>query len=218
MTKREKCLTILLAVVIFIGIVTTSITYKANNTLQNKNEDIAAQNAALVVENNDKNETNKLLCEKNVALIAAQDDLNTQIDTLNQQIEDEAAKKAAEEAIQAAQSSVTQSTYTIDYSGAVLNPSNGSIIGPSGKETYYNLDMSGVVRIMRNMGYSAEEYPYWVRSDGAKMLGSYVMVAANLNLRPRGSIVLCSLGEAIVADTGGFAEGNPTQLDIATAW
>jgi cell division protein FtsL len=218
MTKREKCLTILLAVVIFIGIVTTSITYKANNTLQNKNEDIAAQNAALIVENNDKNETNKLLCEKNVALIAAQDDLNTQIDTLNQQIEDEAAKKAAEEAIQAAQSSVTQSTYTIDYSGAVLNPSNGSIIGPSGKETYYNLDMSGVVRIMRNMGYSAEEYPYWVRSDGAKMLGSYVMVAANLNLRPRGSIVLCSLGEAIVADTGGFAEGNPTQLDIATAW
>ena len=191
---------------------------KANNTLQNKNEDIAAQKAALVVENNDKNETNKLLCEKNVALIAAQDDLNTQIDTLNQQIEDEAAKKAAEEAIQAAQSSVTQSTYTIDYSGAVLNPSNGSIIGPSGKETYYNLDMSGVVRIMRNMGYSAEEYPDWVRSDGAKMLGSYVMVAANLNLRPRGSIVLCSLGEAIVADTGGFAEGNPTQLDIATAW
>lgn len=218
MTKREKCLTILLAVVISTGIVTTSITYKANNTLQNKNEDIAAQNAALVVENNDKNETNKLLCEKNAALIAAQDDLNTQIDTLNQQIEDEAAKKAAEEAIQAAQSSVTQSTYTIDYSGAVLNPSNGSIIGPSGKETYYNLDMSGVVRIMRNMGYSAEEYPYWVRSDGAKMLGSYVMVAANLNLRPRGSIVLCSLGEAIVADTGGFAEGNPTQLDIATAW
>lgn len=218
MTKREKCLTILLAVVISTGIVTTSITYKANNTLQNKNEDIAAQNAAVVVENNDKNETNKLLCEKNAALIAAQDDLNTQIDTLNQQIEDEAAKKAAEEAIQAAQSSVTQSTYTIDYSGAVLNPSNGSIIGPSGKETYYNLDMSGVVRIMRNMGYSAEEYPYWVRSDGAKMLGSYVMVAANLNLRPRGSIVLCSLGEAIVADTGGFAEGNPTQLDIATAW
>ena len=218
MTKREKCLTILLAVVIFTGIVTTSITYKANNTLQNTNEEIKAQNAALVTENNDKNETNKLLCEKNVALIAAQDDLNTQIDTLNQQIEDEAAKKAAEEAKQAAQSSVTQSTYTIDYSGAVLNPSNGSIIGPSGKETYYNLDMSGVVRIMRNMGYSAEEYPYWIRSDGAKMLGNYIMVAANLNLRPRGSIVLCSLGEAIVADTGGFAEGNPTQLDIATAW
>ena len=218
MTKREKCLTILLAVAIFTGIVTTSITYKANNTLQDTNEEIKAQNAALVVENNDKNETNKLLCEKNVALTAAQDDLNTQIDTLNQQIEDEAAKKAAEEAIQAAQSSVTQSTYTIDYSGAVLNPSAGAILGPSGKETYYNLDMSGVVRIMRNMGYSEEEYPYWVRSDGAKMLGNYVMVAANLNLRPRGSIVLCSLGEAIVADTGGFAEGNPTQLDIATAW
>ena len=62
MTKREKCLTILLAVVIFTGIVTTSITYKANNTLQNTNEEIKAQNAALITENNDKNETNKLLC------------------------------------------------------------------------------------------------------------------------------------------------------------
>lgn len=218
MTKREKCLTILLAVVIFTGIVTTSITYKANNTLQNTNEEIKAQNAALITENNDKNETNKLLCEKNVALTATQDDLNTQIDTLNQQIEDEAAKKAAEEAIQAAQSSVTQSTYTIDYSGAVLNPSAGAIIGPSGKETYYNLDMSGVVRIMRNLGYDAETYPYWIREDGAKMLGSFVMVAANYQLRPRGTIVQTSLGAGIVVDTGGFADSNATQLDICVNW
>ena len=90
--------------------------------------------------------------------------------------------------------------------------------GPSGKETYYNLDMSRVVSIMRSMGYSEEEYPYWVRDDGVKMLGPYVMVAAELSTRPKGTILESSLGTAIVVDTGGFASGNPTQLDIATAW
>lgn len=68
---------------------------------------------------------------------------------------------------------------------------------------------------MRNMGYSEEKYPYWVRDDGAKMLGNYIMVAANLNLRPRGTLIETSLGTGIVCDTGGFAVSNPTQLDIA---
>ena len=88
-------------------------------------------------------------------------------------------------------------------------------MGPSGKETYYNLDMSGVVRIMRSMGNKDK---YWVRSDGVKMLGKYVMVAANLQLRPRGSHIQTSLGMGIVCDTGGFAASNRTQLDIATNW
>lgn len=101
------------------------------------------------------------------------------------------------------------------WKGPVLSRSRGAIIGPSGKETYYNLNMSGVVSIMRNMGYSEE---YWVRDDGCKMLGDYIMVAANLSLRPRGSIVETSLGKAIVCDTGGFAKHNPTQIDIATTW
>ena len=65
------------------------------------------------------------------------------------------------------------------------------------------------------MGY---DYEYWVRDDGVKMLGDYVMVAANLNLRPRGSLVETSLGTGIVCDTGGFAKKNPTQLDIAVTW
>ena len=88
-------------------------------------------------------------------------------------------------------------------------------MGPSGKETYYNMEMSGVVRIMRNMGNND---PYWVRSDGVKMLGDYVMVAANLSVHPRGSHVDCSLGKAIVCDTGTFALSNPHQLDIAVNW
>lgn len=109
-------------------------------------------------------------------------------------------------------------TVASTWDGPVLTKSKGVVNGPSGKETYYNLNMNGVVKIMRNAGFSEEEYPYWVREDGVKMLGNYVMVAANLNLRPRGSIVQSSLGDAIVCDTGGFAHSNPTQLDIAVTW
>lgn len=101
------------------------------------------------------------------------------------------------------------------WRGPRLTRSRGTIQGPSGKETYYNLNMAGVVSIMRRMGY---DYEYWVRSDGVKMYGNYVMVAANLDLRPRGSLVQTSLGMGIVCDTGTFAKRNPTQIDIATAW
>ena len=68
------------------------------------------------------------------------------------------------------------------------------------------------------MGYSEEEYPYWVREDGVKMFGDYIMVAADLNIRPKGTILECSLGTAIVVDTGDFAKTNHTQLDVATSW
>ena len=101
------------------------------------------------------------------------------------------------------------------WRGPVLTRSRGTIQGPSGKETYYNLNMSGVVSIMRRMGY---DYEYWVRDDGVKMFGNYVMVAANLNIRPRGSLIQTSLGMGMVCDTGTFAKRNPTQIDIATAW
>ena len=99
--------------------------------------------------------------------------------------------------------------------GSVLTKSGGVNQGPSGKETYYNLDMSGVIRIMQNQGY---DYEYWVREDGVKMYGDYIMCAANLNVHPRGSLVESSLGTCIVCDTGGFASGNPNQLDIAVTW
>lgn len=116
----------------------------------------------------------------------------------------------------------TQPTEVVEqptqWQGEVLNARNGVVQGPSGKETYYNLPMDGVIKIMRNLGYSEEEYPYWIRDDGVKMFGPYVMCAANLELRPRGTIIETSLGTAIVCDTGSFAEKNPTQLDIAVDW
>jgi hypothetical protein len=68
---------------------------------------------------------------------------------------------------------------------------------------------------MRGMGVTGE---YWVRNDGCKMLGNYIMCAANLSVHPRGSLVECSLGTCMVCDTGGFASHNPYQLDIATTW
>ena len=104
---------------------------------------------------------------------------------------------------------------SLRWKGPVLTKGRGTIIGPSGKETYYNLNMAGVVNIMRSIGNQDE---YWVRDDGVKMLGEYVMVAANLNLRPRGSLIETSLGMGIVCDTGSFARRNPTQLDIAVTW
>lgn len=108
---------------------------------------------------------------------------------------------------------IVQSAYS--YSGGKLSRSSGTASGPNGKETYYNLNMSGVVRTMRGMGNTDA---YWERKDGCKMLGNYIMVAANLSRHPRGSIVKTSLGLAIVCDTGGFASRNPTQIDVATNW
>lgn len=108
-----------------------------------------------------------------------------------------------------------QTVETAVSSGGVLTPSKGVNYGPSGKETYYNLDMSGCIETMRSYGNTDE---YWVREDGCKMLGPYIMCAANLNLRPRGTLVESSLGTCIVVDTGGFASVDATQIDIATTW
>ena len=106
-------------------------------------------------------------------------------------------------------------TRNYDWNGEKLDSYNGRVSGPSGQETYYNLDMDKCVQIMRDKGYN---YDYWVRSDGVKMYGNYVMVAADLSTRPKGTIVETTLGDGIVVDTGTFVETNPSQLDVAVAW
>lgn len=112
----------------------------------------------------------------------------------------------------------TTTTTKSSWTGDVLSKSKGVVNGPSGRETYYNLNMTSVINSMRRAGYSEAEYPYWVREDGVKMLGNYVMVAANYNIRPKGSIIESSLGAAIVCDTGGFVKHHPTQIDVAVTW
>ena len=104
---------------------------------------------------------------------------------------------------------VENTSVSTSWNGPKLTRSAGVVQGPSGRETYYNLNMSGVIRICRSQGINGN---YWVRSDGVKMYGNYVMVAANLAIRPT------SLGMGIVVDTGTFIKRYPTGLDIATTW
>lgn len=101
------------------------------------------------------------------------------------------------------------------WDGPVLTKSKGVNYGPLGRETYYNLPMQGVINIMRRNGYDAERFPYWVRDDGVRMLGDYIMLAGRVGQFERGTIVQCSLGEGIICDYG-YLEWNG--VDVAVVW
>ena len=144
--------------------------------------------------------------------------LDRETPTLSQEKEkpvsksDEEWLKEKEEYIK---NSVGETMQDTGWGGPNINSIDGTVDGPSGKETYYNLPMEGVVKIMTDMGFPGE---YWVREDGVKMLGDFVMIATNLDVRPRGSLVPTSMGMGLVCDTGTFAETNPYQIDIAVDW
>jgi len=109
-----------------------------------------------------------------------------------------------------------EDTYNYEWTGEKLNRHDGTANGPSGKETYYNLNMSRCIYYMQQLGYYEK---YWVRSDGVKMYGNAIMVAANLKQHPKGSLVETSLGTGIVVDTGEFTtNGSGVALDIAVTW
>ena len=97
----------------------------------------------------------------------------------------------------------------------VLTKSKGTVQFQGHKETYYNLPMNKVVSNAQKRGIEGE---YWEREDGAKMLGDYIMVAADQKIHPYGSLVNTSLGMGIVVDTGTFIYSNPQQIDIAVTW
>ena len=87
------------------------------------------------------------------------------------------------------------------------------------QETYYDLDMSGVMSLARGWDGCSHSGHYSVRDDGVKVDDDgYVIVAANLQRYPRCSVVETSLGLGKVYDTGTFAAGKPEQFDIATDW
>lgn len=127
----------------------------------------------------------------------------------------EATTTTTKETTTTKKETTTTTISVFKWDGPVLNSFAGMVQGPSGNETYYNLDMSGVVSIMKSLGY---DYEYWVRDDGVKMYGDYVMCAADLSIRPKGTIVETSLGLGIVCDTGGFVNWDNTRLDIAVNW
>lgn len=96
-----------------------------------------------------------------------------------------------------------------------LTKSAGRVMGPTNEETWYNLPMEKVIQSMRNRGYSEEDYPFYIREDGVKMLGDFVMVAADLDLHPKGTVVTTSVGQGLVCDTGEFENDI---FDVAVDW
>lgn len=98
-----------------------------------------------------------------------------------------------------------------------LTKSGGVFAGPSGKETWYDLPMGRVIQNMRELGYDEFDYPFYVREDGAKCIGEYVLVAMNTYQYPKGTIVETSLGQGIVADHCVRAESENV-IDVATDW
>lgn len=112
----------------------------------------------------------------------------------------------------------SETTHTDGLPVERLTKSGGVFMGPSGRETWYNLNMSVCVKMMRDKGFSEEEYPVWTREDGAKMFGDFVMCAANLEIRPKGTIIETSLGMAICVDTGSFCQSDKTAVDLCVNW
>jgi len=140
---------------------------------------------------------------------------NTNTDTNAVQAQETSSNGVSEQADTNTQVS-NQTAQSSSYNGQVLSASAGRVSSPAGgTESYYNLDMSQVVVNAKAQGISGS---YWVRADGVKMLGDYVMVAANRNVHPQGSIVQTTLGSGVVVDSGEFSISSPRDLDIAVNW
>ena len=171
----------------------------------------------------DNEETLKELKSEASDLEAKKDKLDKDYKAQKEKEEAAARQLAASRSAAAAVSSVPRSNpnydppkdWVPDPDGSKLTRTGGVNYYFNQKETYYNLNMSTIVKWAHSKGIQGE---YWIREDGCKMLGNYIMVAANLSVHPRYSLVPTSLGMGIVVDTGGFAARNPTQLDIATNW
>lgn len=101
------------------------------------------------------------------------------------------------------------------YPEIKLNKKIGTVQGPQEIEKFYNLPMENVIQTMRNAGYTEEDYPYYISDDGIKMFGDFIIVAADLEKYPRGTIVETSLGQGMVCDTGEDLEGI---FDLAVEW
>lgn len=103
----------------------------------------------------------------------------------------------------------------ITVHAGTLNARNGVNQYNGHKETYYNLPMRRVIDRADANGLGGW---YWVRSDGVKMYGFFVIVAADFGKYPYGTVVDTSLGYGMVLDTGEFAVKNGDLIDIAVNW
>ena len=193
--------------------------YKAYEKMDNKFDTIASQTDAtaekvdsIEADFTEYRQNNKDVIDSlNKQLNDFIEHMNDEIERLDEDIE--AMEIAKAESKQTHTYMTSKATYIQNTDG--LTASGGVNYYGEQKETYYNLNMNGVVNNAQSSGIEGD---YWVREDGVKMYGEYVIVAANQDVHPYGTTVETSLGEGIVLDTGGFASGNPTQVDIATDW
>lgn len=190
-----------------------------SDRLDSIEENIELLNNEIIVLKENASETDAKIDKYNNTLI---DKIDTEIDNYIADMNEIAEIEEVEEDIVAQNNTYVNTTYTEPQTiytqptcDGVLTASNGVNYYGNQKETYYNLNMDGVISIAQSQGIEGE---YWVRDDGCKMYGDYIIVAANLDTHPRGSLVETSLGTGIVLDTGGFAASDPNQVDIATEW
>ena len=149
--------------------------------------------------------------------ISSSETSSSETDSSSQEFEIESKEELSENE---EESSCANEEYTCinqnNWQGEILTPDKGCVEGPSGEEVYYNLYMGTCVEELKSLGIDGD---WWVRSDGVQMFGNYVMVAANLDYRPKGTIIETTLGTAIVADGCEAAYwGNPYLLDISVTW
>ena len=108
-----------------------------------------------------------------------------------------------------------------DYSDkpeGVLTKSGGVNYYGGRKETYYNMKIWPEGTLVQRAWDSGIEGEYHVSDEGYKMVGDYIILAANFDTYPVGTILNTSLGKGVVVDTGTFAATNPNQIDIAVNW
>ena len=192
--------------------------YKAYEEMDNKLDKIASETDATVDRLDSLEEdfktyrtgTKEIIDSIYNQLNEHKDNMQEEIERIDTDVEEVKISKANKKKTYTAN---TKTVYPQNTDG--LTASAGVNYYGEQKETYYNLNMSRVVSNAQGNGLDGE---YWVRDDGCKMYGDYVIVAANQEVHPYGSTVETSMGTGIVLDTGGFASGNPTQVDIATDW
>lgn len=96
----------------------------------------------------------------------------------------------------------------------VLTARMGTITFQDHKETWYNLQMNKVVeRTDKAFGMTGL---YWVRDDGCKMYGPWVIVAADWTIHPQYSLIETSRGTGIVLDT--HTAEDRSIVDLAVTW
>lgn len=129
--------------------------------------------------------------------------------------DDPVIEKTPVDVIEESEEEIIEEVQMIILPELQLTETLGKVQGPQEIEKYYNLPMDKVVQIMRDKGYTEADYPYYIREDGIKMLGDFIIVAADLNKYPKGTVVQTSLGQGIVCDTYTASEDL---FDIAVNW